>query len=72
MSIKMGDLTLFDVQEISERFSMHPITVRRYFRTGKLKGRKIGRRWFITEEALREYFKQGTEAGKRQTEEKAV
>lgn len=58
MPVKMGDLTLFDVREISEQFSINPVTVRRYLRMGKFKGRKVGRRWFVTEEALREYFKQ--------------
>jgi hypothetical protein len=56
MSIQFGDLTLFDVRELSKKFDLHPVSVRTLFRTGKLKGRKIGKRWYLTEEALREYF----------------
>jgi hypothetical protein len=56
MSIQFGDLTLFDVREFSKKFDLHPVSVRTLFRTGKLKGRKIGKRWYLTEEALREYF----------------
>ena len=56
MAVKIGDLTLFDVMELSKKFSVNPVTVRGYMRSGKLKGRKIGRKWYLTEEALRDYF----------------
>ena len=56
MAIKLGDLTFFDVMELSKKFSINPVTVRSYMRSGKLKGRKIGRKWYLTEEALRDYF----------------
>ena len=65
MSIQFGGLTLFDVRELSKKFDLHPVTVRSLFREGKLKGRKIGKRWYLTEEALREYFEgSGKPAGK--------
>jgi len=57
MPVKLGDLTLFDVQEFSKKFGINPVTVRGYMRTGRLKGRKVGRKWYLTEEALRDYFK---------------
>jgi hypothetical protein len=57
MAIKLGDLTLFDVTELSKKFAVNPVTVRGYMRSGRLKGRKIGRKWYLTEEALREYFR---------------
>jgi len=56
MPIKLGDLHLFDVQELSKKFGVNPVTVRGYMRSGRLKGRKIGRKWYLTEEALRDYF----------------
>jgi len=56
MSIQFGNLTLFSVEEISEKFNLHPVTVRRLFRQGRLQGRKVGKRWYLTEEALRSYF----------------
>ena len=56
MPVQLGSLTLFSVDELSKKFSLNPITVRRLFRAGKLQGRKIGKRWYLTEEALREYF----------------
>ena len=56
MPIKLGDLHLFDVQELSKKFGVNPVTVRGYMRSGRLKGKKIGRKWYLTEEALRAYF----------------
>jgi len=58
MSIQMGNLILFDVQDISKKLKLNPVTVMRFFRTGRLKGRKMGKRWYLTEEALRDYFKE--------------
>jgi hypothetical protein len=60
MPVQLGSLTLFSVDELSKKFSLNPITVRRLFRAGKLQGRKIGKRWYLTEEALREYFDKPT------------
>jgi excisionase family DNA binding protein len=42
------------VDEISEKLKMHPKTIRRYIRDGKIKGRKIGKSWYISYE---EYLK---------------
>lgn len=56
MPIQFGNLTLFSVEEISKKFSLNPVTVRRLFREGRLQGRKVGKRWYLTEDALRSYF----------------
>src|SRR5690625_6270547 len=37
------------------------MTLRAYLREGKLKGRKMGVQWFVTEEAIRDYFNQEQE-----------
>jgi len=64
MPIQLGSLTLFDVRELSKKFGLNPVTIRILFRTGKLQGRKVGKRWYLTEEALRDYFKEpGKPAG---------
>lgn len=59
--MKIGDITLFKVEEIVEAFkegegkvSKH--TIRRYIREGKLKGRKVGGVWWITEDSLRDWL----------------
>jgi predicted site-specific integrase-resolvase len=40
-----------------------PLTIREYFRKGKIKGNKIGKNWYVTEENL-ESFIEGEEAKK--------
>ena len=56
--IEIGDLKLFTVEELSERLDIQERTLREYLREGRLRGRKLAGRWYITEDALREYFSQ--------------
>jgi excisionase family DNA binding protein len=56
MPIQLGTLTLFEVSEICKKFGFHPITVRKILARGKLRGQKIGRKWYVSEDAFRDYF----------------
>ena len=56
MSIKLGDMTLYDVEELSEMLGVGIPTIRKYLREGKLKGIKPAKRWYVSEEALKDYF----------------
>ncbi|MGF1669399.1 MAG: helix-turn-helix domain-containing protein [Balneolaceae bacterium] len=56
MPKKIGDLTLYSVDDLHELLGLSKMTVRAYLRDGKLKGRKLGVKWFVTEEAIRAYF----------------
>jgi len=38
------------VDEISEKLKMHPKTIQRYIRDGRIKARKIGKSWYISYE----------------------
>lgn len=58
MPIQAGGLKLYDVEELSQLLDIQERTVRRLFREGTLKGRKLAKKWYITAEALREYFSQ--------------
>lgn len=59
MSIQqVGDLKLYDVEELSQILHVQERTVRKLFKDGTLKGRKLARKWYITEEALKNYFSQ--------------
>lgn len=61
MPKEIGDLTLYSVSELAETLDVQEKTIRRYLRDGKLRGRKMARRWYVTEEALRDYFQQPEE-----------
>lgn len=56
MPIQVGDMKLYDVEELSEMLSIQPVTVRKYLREGKIRAKKLAKRWYVTEESLKEYF----------------
>ena len=56
MPIRVGGLILFTVEELAELLGVRERTIREYLRDGRLKGRKIARRWYVPEESLRKYF----------------
>ena len=57
MSVKLGEVKLYEIRDIAKSFNISESTIRSYFRSGKLEGQKFGGRWFIPEEALRDYLK---------------
>lgn len=68
MPRKIGSLTLYSVDDLHELLGISKMTLRAYLREGRLKGRKLGVQWFVTEEAIRDYFDQSdsnAEQGKR-------
>lgn len=61
MTKHIGGLTLYDVSELAAALDVQERTIREYLKSGKLKGRKMAGRWYVTEEALREYFEEPEE-----------
>ena len=61
MAKVIGDMTLYDVEELEELLDVQAKTIRKYLREGKLKGRKMARKWYVTEDNLREYFEKPEE-----------
>ncbi len=57
MPIKIGNSNLYSVYEIAHKLNVTPASVRNYIRQGHLKGKKILKRWLITEEDLQEFMK---------------
>lgn len=56
MSIQVGDMKLYEVEELAEMLNVGEPTIRRYLREGRLKGKKLAKRWYVSEEALKDYF----------------
>lgn len=52
----IGDIKLFTVEELSELLEVQETTIRKYLRDGRLRGRKLARRWYVSEDSLAEYF----------------
>lgn len=58
MPIQMGDLKLYTVEELSEMLSIKETTVRKILRSKKIAGKKLAKRWYVSEEAIKAYFSQ--------------
>ena len=56
MPRKIGSLTLYSVDDLHEMLGVSKLTLRAYIREGKIKGRKLGVSWYVTEDAIRAYF----------------
>jgi excisionase family DNA binding protein len=56
MPIQIGQLTLFDLEELSEKLQVNVRSLRRWIREGKIKAKKVGVKYYITEQSLNEYF----------------
>lgn len=56
MPKKIGNLTLYSIDDLSELLDLSKMTLRAYLREGRIRGRKLGVSWYVTEEAIREYF----------------
>ena len=58
MAIKIADLTAYDVDELAELLGgITPKTIRAYIKSGHIRGRKIARKWYVTEENLQAYLR---------------
>ena len=54
----VGDLKLYSVVELSEKLDIQPGTIRKLLKSGKLKGRKLAKKWYMAEDSLAEYFQE--------------
>ncbi|MBO6535713.1 MAG: helix-turn-helix domain-containing protein [Balneolaceae bacterium] len=62
MPRKIGELTLYSVDDLHEMLGVSKLTLRTYIRNGKIKGRKLGVSWYVTEDAIRNYFEEPQES----------
>ncbi|MEO1023746.1 MAG: helix-turn-helix domain-containing protein [Bacteroidota bacterium] len=58
MPKKVGDLTLYSIDDLHDLLGISKMTLRAYLREGRIRGRKLGVSWYVTEAALREYFEE--------------
>ncbi len=53
---QIGDIKLYSVKDLHNALGINERTIRDWFNKGRLKGRKIGNEWFITEENLKKFL----------------
>ncbi|HUS49269.1 MAG TPA: helix-turn-helix domain-containing protein [Candidatus Paceibacterota bacterium] len=56
MPLEVSGIKLYSVGEVAEMLKSTKPTMRGYFREGKLMGRKISGKWYITEDNLKNYL----------------
>jgi len=56
MSTKIGDTILYSIKDLVKIFGTTSKTISGYFRTGKLKGKKFGGKWYVSEKNLKEFL----------------
>lgn len=64
MAKKIGSLTLYSIDDLHEKLGISKMTLRAYLREGRIRGRKLGVQWYVTEDAIREYFEEPAEQEK--------
>lgn len=50
-----GEIELIPLDVLAEKLGIHIVTLRRYVRQGKLKARKIGRRYYVSKDNLKDF-----------------
>jgi len=56
MPLEVSGIKLYNIVEVAEMLKSTQPTIRAYFREGKLMGRKISGKWYITEDNLKKYL----------------
>ena len=56
MPIKVEERKLYSVEDLAEILPITPLTIRAYFRKGRIKGHKIGKNWYVTKVNLNAFL----------------
>ncbi|MBA7525563.1 hypothetical protein ES705_17715 [subsurface metagenome] len=62
--IELEDMKLYSIKALCDILKIHPLTIRNHIKKGDLIARQIGRRYYITEEHLKEWLSQHAPKGK--------
>ncbi len=54
--IQVDDVKLYSIMELSKTLNLTPLTIRIYLKKGKLKGKKIGKNWYLSDDMLKNYL----------------
>ena len=55
----------YTIQEVAQELGVSDVVVRSYLAMGRLKGRKIGARWYFSQTDIKKFLEATTEPGKR-------
>lgn len=57
----IGGMRLYEVEDLVRMLQVSRITVQAYLRAGRLKGVKIGKRWHVAEQNLKDFLSGNSE-----------
>ena len=56
MPKQVGNLILFDLEELSKELDISVFSLWEYIKKGKLRAQKLGKKYFVTQDSINEYF----------------
>jgi excisionase family DNA binding protein len=56
MPIKFSDTKLYSIRELEKILPITPLIIREYLRKGKIKGHKIGKKWYVLKQDLEAFL----------------
>lgn len=59
----LGNITVYHLPEIHKKFGITLRALREYCKSGKLRGRKCGSKWYVEESSLKAFFADGDQGG---------
>ena len=54
--MKINNIEMFSVLDLAKMLKIHPDSVRIYFRTARIKGVKIGTKWYCSRKNLNRFL----------------
>ncbi len=52
----IGNLVLYDLEELSHELDITVFSLREYIKKGRLRAQKMGKKYFVTQDSINEYF----------------
>ena len=52
----MSEIKVYTVPELVKLLQLTPQSVRKYLKDGRIKAQKVGTKWLVSEEAIREFL----------------
>ena len=68
--VKIGDLELYSIFELSRIFGVTAQTLRAHIKSGRIHGEKIGGTWFVSTTALKNLFDKESVENKGKSKDK--
>jgi len=59
MLIRIEEKKLYSVEDLTKILPITPLTIRKYFKKGRIKGHKIGRDWYVTGDNFEAFLEGG-------------